>query len=223
VTWLITGANRGLGLELARQLTARGDQVIGTVRDPARAEALRGLGARVEVVDVVDPASVAALAARLDGVALDVLINNAGIQLHEGGIASLDLDEVARSIATNALAPMRMVQALLPHLRAGSRRLIAHLSSDLASIGDNTTGGYYGYRASKAALNMLNRTLAEELGREAFTCLVLHPGWVQTDMGGPDAPMLAPDSIRGVLAVLDRATAADSGRFLDHHGADLPW
>lgn len=223
MTWLVTGAGRGIGLELARQLTARGDQVIGTVRDLGRGETLRALGARVELLEVADPASIAALAARLDGVTLDAVINNAGIQDDEPGIADLDLDEVARYLAINALAPIRVVQALLPQLRAGSRRLIAHLSSDLGSIGANTSGGYYGYRASKAALNMLNRTLAEELGREAFTCLVLHPGWVQTDMGGPSAPLAVTDSVRGLLAVLDRCGPADNGRFLDHLGSDVPW
>ncbi len=222
-TWLVTGANRGIGLELARQLTARGAQVIGTAREPEAATELRATGARVEVLDVTRPDSVDALGARLRGEAIDVLVNNAGIGGLGGGVADLTADHLLRYYAVNAVGPLLVVRALLPALRAGGGKKIAHVTSLMGSIGDNGSGGAYGYRASKAALNMLNKSLALELGREGFTCLVLNPGWVQTDMGGRGAPTPVVESVRGLLAVIDGATPADSGRFFNHDGRALPW
>ncbi|MCA9679016.1 MAG: SDR family oxidoreductase [Kofleriaceae bacterium] len=222
-SYLVTGATRGIGLELARQLVARGDAVIGTARDPDHADALRATGARVEALTVDDPASVAALGARLAGTAIDVLVNNAGIGGHGGGLPDLTAAELHRYLAINAIGPVLVTQALLPSLRAGRLRRIAHVSSLMGSVADNTSGGAYGYRASKAALNMFNRSLAHELGRDGFVCVVLNPGWVQTDMGGARAPLPVAQSVADLLARIDGLTAADSGRFFHHDGRELPW
>lgn len=222
-TWIITGANRGIGLELCTQLAARGDTVIGTARDPAAASALRALPVAIEALDLRDDASVRALGRRLEDRAIDVLVNNAGRGGGGPGIAELDWDIVGDYFAVNAIGPMRVTQALLPALRRGERRLVAHLSSNLGSIGDNHSGGSYAYRASKAALNMFNRSLAHELAPEGFTCLVLHPGWVQTDMGGPRATTPVADSVAGLLEVMDGAGPEKTGRFISFRGDQLTW
>jgi NAD(P)-dependent dehydrogenase (short-subunit alcohol dehydrogenase family) len=222
-TYLVTGAGRGIGLEFARQLKARGDKVIATVRNPEAATDLAALGVRVESLDVADEASVRALAERLQGVALDVLINNAGTGGDSAPVADLDFGRLARFFEVNSIGPLRLAQALLPNLRAGNRRLIASLSSQMGSIGGNDQGGYYGYRASKAALNMLVKTLALELAGKGFTCVVVNPGWVKTDMGGPNAPLPVETSVRGLLKVLDRLTPKDTGSFYSWNGERVAW
>ena len=202
-TWLVTGANRGLGLEFARQLAGRGDRVIATARRPGDARDLARLDVRVETLDVSDASSITTLARSLDGVPIDVLVLNAAIGGPDGGIATLRMEDVARAFAVNSIGPLAVTQALLPNLRAGRRRCIAGLSSGLGSISRNTDGGWYAYRASKTALNQLVRTLAEELGREDFICVVVCPGWVRTDMGGPEAPITPEESVSALLRVLD--------------------
>lgn len=222
-TWVVTGANRGIGLELCRQLAARGDSVIGTAREPDKASELAGLGVRIQALEVCDQASVDALRDAVGGEPIDVLVNSAGHGGAGPGIASLDWNLVAEHFWVNAVGPMRVAQALLPALRRGRAKKIAQLSSDLASITDNHSGGYYGYRSSKAALNMLNRSLAHELRPEGFTCLTMHPGWVQTDMGGPRAPLPVAQSVAGLIKVIDASGPADTGKFLSHAGAELNW
>lgn len=230
-TWLITGANRGIGLELVRQLQARGENVIACARDAARAAALHGLGVRVEPLDVTSDAQTAALAARLSGVALDVLVNNAGIGNAGGddearrgpGLEALQPADVARFLEVNSVSPLRVSRALLPCLRAGTRRIIVNMSSTLGSIANNRDGGWYGYRASKCALNMLTVTMAHELRPAGFTCVAMHPGWVRTDMGGREAPLSVEQSVAGMLQVIAALSVRDSGRFLDYEGHDLPW
>ncbi len=222
-TVLVTGANRGIGLELAGQLKAAGYSVIGTARKPAGAKDLKALGVRVEQLDVTDAASVAALAQRLDGVAIDLLINNAGV----GGqgvnsIRELDVDAMAATYAVNAMGPMRVTQALLPNLEAGSGRTIVNISSVMASI-KNNWGGAYDYRASKAALNMLNSSLAKELGKQGYISVVLHPGWVKTRMGGESAPVEIEDSAAGLVKVIAGLKDADNGKFYDYQGKPIPW
>lgn len=223
-TVLITGANRGLGLEFAREYHARGYQVIGTARTPGEAGKLRSLGVRVEQLDVSDPASVRALGRRLKGVPIDILINNAGIiGPHARSFTSLDVDALDRTWQVNSLGPMRVTQALYDNLKLADTRKVINITSDLSSIGMNTGGGLYGYRMTKAALNMFTRTLAAELGRDGFICVVLNPGWVKTDMGGRNAPLTPKQSISGMIKVIDGLTAADNGRFFDYRGRELPW
>ena len=222
-TAVVTGANRGLGLELCRQLKQAGAEVIGTARDPQSAIDLRALEIRVEPLDVADPESVGAFAASLGEISVDILINNAGVGGAGEGIAELDFDDVEQKIRINSLGPMRVAQALLPHLRRGQGRKIAHITSRMGSISDNGEGGYYGYRASKTALNMLNRSLAVELAGQGFVCVVLHPGWVRTQMGGSSAPQTPEESARAILKIVGRLRRQDTGRFFDHTGAEIPW
>jgi NAD(P)-dependent dehydrogenase (short-subunit alcohol dehydrogenase family) len=222
-TVLITGANRGLGLEFARQYAEAGWHVIGTARKPEQAGELKGLGARVAQLDVADQDSVNRLAAELAGQPIDLLINNAGIFPRVGTIEEIDFDDYSRTLAVNTVGPVRVTRALLPNLRQGQLKIIAGLSSNLGSIAKNERGNFYGYRESKAALNMFTKTLAAELGPEGFICVVLTPGWVQTDMGGPNAPLQPADSISGMKAVLDKLTPADNGSFWSYDGSQMPW
>jgi len=220
---VVTGANRGLGLELCRQLKQAGAQVIGTARDPQGAIDLRALEIRVEALDVADAESVAAFAQRLGDTSVDLLINNAGVGGAGEGISELDIDDAERKFQINSLGPIRVTQALMPHLRRGKGRKIAHVSSRMGSISDNGEGGYYGYRISKAALNMFNRSLAVELVGQGFVCVVLHPGWVRTRMGGSSAPQSPEASARGLLRIINRLRRQDTGRFIDYTGAEIPW
>ena len=220
---LITGANRGLGLEFARQFHAAGYRVVATARKPDAADTLKALGVRVEQLDVTDPASVAALAKTLANEPLDVLINNAGISGRNRSIASADFQSVERVLSVNTIGPMRVTQALLPNLRKGKRKLVVNISSGLGSIENNTRGGNYGYRESKAALNMFTRSLAAELRPDGFKCIVMSPGWVRTDMGGPAARLSPAESIGAMITVMDGLKPEDSGRFLNYTGKPVPW
>lgn len=220
---LITGANRGLGLEFARQYKQAGWQVIGTARKPDAATELQELGVKVVQLDVTDAESVARMAEELDGQALDLLINNAGILPAQDTLAGADIETVAWTLDVNTLGPMRVTQALLPNLSAGAGKTIVSISSGLGSLELNSDGRFYGYRESKAALNMFTRSLAADLRDDGFIVIVMDPGWVQTDMGGPSAPLTPEQSITGVRAVIDGLTAEDTGTFKKHNGEAVPW
>jgi NAD(P)-dependent dehydrogenase (short-subunit alcohol dehydrogenase family) len=225
-TVLITGANRGIGLELARQYHAAGWNVIGTARDPDAAKELEGLGEDVSVaaLDVTDRGSIQSLAKWLGDRPIDLLINNAGVgDGGESSVPKIDAKKLAHVMQVNAIGPMLVTQALLPSLRAGKGRLIVSVTSVLGSIEDNTGGGYYGYRESKAALNMFMRSLAAELRSEKFICIPIHPGWVQTDMGGPGATLTPAESVAGIRKVIERLKPEDSGKFWSFDGSSLPW
>lgn len=222
---VVTGASRGIGLELVRQLVARGDQVEAAVRDPDKAVELRALErTRVHRVDVADPASVDALAAALGDAAIDLVINDAGVY---GGsrqtVRGVDFEDAMRTFDINALGALRVTLALLPHVRRGTGKKLLHITSGMGSIADNTSGGFYAYRMSKAALNMMSKSLAVDLRHEGIASYVINPGWVQTDMGGKSAPTAVDVSVRGILRELDAATLADSGAFLDYKGGRYAW
>ncbi len=222
-TVLITGANRGLGLEFARQYSEAGWQVIGTARKPDAATDLRELGVTVLQLDVTDSESVAELASNLDGQPIDMLINNAGILPQQDNLPAVDVDTVAWILDVNTLGPLRVTQALLPNLADGQRKTIINISSGLGSIARNQSGRFYGYRESKAALNMLSRTLAAELGSKGFIVVAMDPGWVQTDMGGPSATLTPEQSINGMRSVIDSLTEEDTGTYRRYNGAVVPW
>jgi NAD(P)-dependent dehydrogenase (short-subunit alcohol dehydrogenase family) len=222
-TVLITGANRGIGLELARQYTAAGWQVVGTARSPEQAEELRALNARVLQLDVTDQQSIDRLAQKLGDQAIDLLINNAGIFPRVRTITDVNFDDVTRTFAVNTIGPMRVTRALLPNLRSGQVKTVVNITSQLGSITNNSGGGFYGYRESKAALNMFTRSLANELDGDGFICVVVHPGWVQTDMGGASATLTVEQSVDGIRDVIAGLKPADTGTFWNHDGAPLPW
>ncbi|MEP4145634.1 MAG: SDR family oxidoreductase [Halioglobus sp.] len=223
MTVLVTGANRGIGLELARQLSAAGHEVIGTARKPEQAKDLSALGARVLQLDVTDATSVASMAEALEGVKIDLLINNAGTGGQTpGSFNDTDFERVKMTFDVNSLGPMRVTQALLPNILASEAKSIVHISSIMGSISNNR-GGYYGYRASKAALNMFNSSLAAELKDQGVTSVVMHPGWVQTRMGGSGADITVEVSAAGMLEVIAGLGIERTGRFYDYQGNELPW
>jgi NAD(P)-dependent dehydrogenase (short-subunit alcohol dehydrogenase family) len=224
-TVLITGANRGIGLEFARQYSAAGWNVIATARDPDAATELKALGPNMRIVqlDVASDESVAELAKSLGKQPIDLLINNAGIGLGANKLEEIKIDEFAQVLQVNAIGPMRVTQALLPNLRAGDGKTIVSISSGLGSIANNKGGGFYGYRESKAALNMFMRTLGAELKDEGFICFAMSPGWVQTDMGGPNAKLTPEESITGMRTVIDGLKPEHAGTFQSHDGTTLPW
>ena len=218
-TYLITGANRGIGLELCGQLLARGEDVIGVCRRSSTA--LDNLGARVEAdVELTSDDSVADLARRLDGLHLDVLINNAGILTRES-LDDLDFDRMRRQFEVNSLGPLRLTAALLPLMGRGGKVVI--VTSRMGSIGDNTSGGRYGYRMSKAAVNMAGVSLAFDLKAQGIAVGILHPGFVRTEMTGGQGLIDAPESATGLIARTDELTLKTSGGFWHEDGERLPW
>lgn len=225
-TIVVTGANRGIGLEFARQLVDAGDFVIAGARKPDEARALQELaGPHLEIhaLDVASDASVSAFASAVGERAVDVLINNAGVGGGGAPIVDLDLKRMRDVLEVNAIGPLRVTQAMLPALHRADSPVVAHITSRMGSIGDNSSGGYYAYRMSKAALNMANKSLSMDGQASGIVCVVLHPGWVKTDMGGASAPLSVDDSVRGLLKVINGLSRSDSGRFFDYKGAELPW
>lgn len=213
---LITGAGRGLGLEFARQYAADGWDVIATVR--GESAELAGLGVRVEQLDMRDFAALETFPERLGGAPLDLFVANAGVSAAKH-IDSADEAETALEVlAVNAVAPTLLARRLAPLVEAGGGRMAA-ISSRMGSIAD-TSGGWLGYRASKAALNAYWAALAREL---PVPVVLLHPGWVQTDMGGRSAPLAAADSVAALRRVIAGLTPKDSGSFLGHDGSPIPW
>jgi NAD(P)-dependent dehydrogenase (short-subunit alcohol dehydrogenase family) len=229
---LISGANRGIGLEFARQLLARGDHVVATCRHPGKATALNALAGehpgRLHVLplDVAEAKSRARLIHELPLVLggegrLGLLVNNAGVLHPDERFGHIEQAILEDSLRTNAVGPFLLAQALAPLLADGGR--IANISSQLGSIGNTTRFGTPSYDISKAAQNMASVLLAQALGERGIVVLALHPGWVQTDMGGANAQVAAADAVTGLLQAIDTATPAQSGSFLDWRGQPLPW
>lgn len=216
---LITGAARGIGLELTRQFAARGDRVIAVCRTPS-SELQQIEGVRIIAdIDVTDADAIAQLATQLSHQALDVLINNAGV-LSDESLQNCNAAAIRHQFEVNALAPLLLTRALLPNLRAGSK--IVLITSRMGSIGDNGSGGMYGYRMSKAALNAAAKSLAIDLKGAGIAVGILHPGLVATDMGGPQGIPPA-ESATNLLARIDQLSMTNSGEFLHANGNPLPW
>lgn len=228
-TVLITGANRGIGLEFARQLLARGDRVVAACRNLDAATDLKQLGtdrAKLTLLqlDVGDNKSITGFADKLQGEAIDVFINNAGVygprDSEFGNVTSKEWLDV---LQINSVAPLLLTQALIGNLRKGKDRKLLYLTSKMGSIADNGGGGHYVYRSSKTALNMVVKSIAIDLKGEGFKAAVLHPGWVQTDMGGPNALIDTLTSVTGMLKVIDNLKPAQSGGFFNYDGSVIPW
>lgn len=227
-TYLIAGANRGLGLEMSRQLRASGHEVIGTVRRAGSDAELKAMGARVETLDTADAASVQALAKKLEGVAIDVLINNAGVYPDRDSKSMFDVspEQILEGCRVNVCGPLLITRALAGNLERSERRLAVQITSYMGSIGramaDNAKGNL-AYRSSKAALNMVNALMAHELAGRGVTSVAVHPGWVRTDMGGPEAPLSPQQAVTKILGTVAKFTPADNGKFIDLDGHELPW
>ena len=217
-TTLVTGCNRGIGLELVRQLRERGDDVIAVCRRPS--DGLVGTGARViDNIDVSDGDAVAALRQAVGDTKIDILINNAGI-LRGDAFGTIDYDEMLEQYRVNALGPLRVTEALADTLTEGSK--VAIVTSRVGSIEDNGSGGHWGYRASKTAVNMIGTNLMHELKPRGIAVALLHPGLVATDMTNMNG--ISPeDSARGLIERIDELTLESSGTFWHAEGYELPW
>lgn len=216
---VVTGANRGIGLAFSRALVARGDRVIAACR--VSSHELDSLGVRVEAgVDVTDDSAIEALARRLGDLRIDLLVNNAGA-LTRDGLGRLDFAAIGRLIEVNAVGALRITSALLPCLGSGSK--IAFITSLMGSMGDNGSGGSYAYRMSKAALNAAGVSLARDLASRRIAVVLLHPGFVRTDMTRQQGTVDPDESVRGMLARIDELTVETSGRLVRWSGEPLPW
>lgn len=219
-TYVITGANRGIGYEYCRQLTERGDEAIALCRNPS--QELLDLGIRVEAdVDITSDESVSRVAQRLHNTDIDVLINNAGI-LERVTLEALDFDSIRQQFEVNALGPLRVTQALLPLMKDGAKLIM--MTSRMGSIDDNTSGSSYGYRMSKVALSMAGKSLSHDLRDRNIAVAILHPGLVKTRMTGFTAHGITPaESVQGLLARIDQLTLDTTGTFWHANGDILPW
>ena len=224
-TVFITGANRGIGLEFARQYAADGWRVLAACRNPREAKELADLpgDVRVFALDVIDENQLPALARSLSDEAIDILINNAGVGGFDDSFGNTPTNEWLETLRVNAIAPVHVAEQFLPHLERGQRRLIVNITSKMGSIADNGSGGSYSYRTSKAALNMVAKSMAHDLKGKRIIVVVFHPGWVKTDMGGPQALLPPKASVGGMRAKIATLTAADSGKFFNYDGKPLPW
>ncbi|MFO0576552.1 MAG: SDR family oxidoreductase [Polyangia bacterium] len=223
---LVTGASRGIGLEFVRSYLGRGASVIAAARNPAAATELQQLGEqypdqlRLMQLDVKDERSVELLDGAIGNTPIDLLINNAGI-LHVETLENMDFASVLEQFRVNALGALQVTHALLGNFSDGAR--IVNMTSRMGSLDDNTSGGYYGYRMSKAALNMATRSLAVDLKGRNITVIAMHPGMVQTDMTRGFGMMAPAESVASMVEIIEKLTPAQSGQFLHYQGTTLPW
>lgn len=228
---LITGSNRGLGLEWVRQYAARGWRVFASCRDPDSAKELKALvSAHPEVtlhrLDVTASDQIAALTESMWDETLDLLVHNAGVYFEHWGkdpVGSIDYDDWQQTFRVNTLGPVRVTEAFLPQLSRGDRPLVVAITSNMGSIANIDAGKDYAYRSSKAALNAAMHGLAHELGPRGIGVLLLHPGWVRTRMGGSSASLSPEESVRGMLSLVDCFEPGMSGAFLRYDGTSIPW
>lgn len=228
---IVTGANRGLGLEFTRQLLERGARVLACCRDPAHAEDLNALRKVhpqeliVQALDVADPGAIAALpqVAARHLQRIDLLVNNAGVLVSGERFGNVQAESLMHSFAVNAAAPLLVTQALSPLLLHGNKPRVLCVSTQLGSIAQASGFRTLSYAMSKAALNMGVKRLSAELGPRGILVLAVHPGWVKTDMGGENATLAPETSVRALLGLIEHATPEDGGKFLAYDGAELPW
>ena len=223
-TILITGANRGIGLGLAKAYAADGWQVLACCRKPAEAAELRAVpNAEVQALEVTSADSIQALKRDLNGRPIDVLLNNAGTHGDRVNFGQTDPELWLRIFAVNTIAPIQIMAALLDNIAASDQKKVVSISSKVGSIGSGPSGGNYAYRTSKTALNMAMVNAAHEVKGRGVAVAVVHPGWVQTDMGGTSAPVTIDQSIAGLRQVIAKVNLAETGHFYNYTGEELPW
>jgi NAD(P)-dependent dehydrogenase (short-subunit alcohol dehydrogenase family) len=224
-TILVTGANRGLGLEFARSYAADGWCVHACCRFPDKAKDLSAIAGEVVVhkLDVTDGLRVASLARELADAQVDILINNAGVLHSANHLGGVDYDDWIDELKVNTVAPARLAERFRKQVAASERKLIVNLSSGMGSIGRTTSGDSIVYRSSKAGLNMVTKCLSLDYAKHGITVVSISPGWVATDMGGPNGRLSPQESVTKMRRVFDRLTPADSGRFFNQEGEELPW
>lgn len=224
-TALITGSNRGLGLEFVRRLSGRGWRVHACARVPERARDLKALEGEIlrHRLDVTDGLQIAGLGRELADEPIDLLVNNAGIIGPRGGFGHIAYEDWLQVFNVNTLAPMRVAETFARHLEKSERPRLVNISSRLGSIAENATSGSHIYRSSKAALNMVTKCLSIDLHARGIVVVAMHPGWVSTAMGGRDAPLDPRGSVESMLGVIDGLTLENSGGFFDQDGATIPW
>ena len=224
-TVLITGANRGIGLELAKQYVADNWSVVATVRDPKNADGLNALKGdiRIEALEVTDEKQIKALAKSLDGTAIDVLLNNAGMLTGYETFGETDTASWLKTLHVNSIAPLKLTEALVEHVARSKEKKVASITSGMGSVGSNASTGAYAYRSSKAALNMAMVTAANELRSRGISVAVVSPGWVKTDMGGSNATLDVKQSAAGIRKVIAALNIGISGQFFNYSGETLPW
>ncbi|MFN2337888.1 MAG: SDR family oxidoreductase [Gammaproteobacteria bacterium] len=228
-TILVTGSNRGIGLELVRQYANAGWQVHACCRDPERATELHVLAAEnhkihLHQLDVTDHGRITSLARELEGQAIDLLFNNAGVYGQDDAVfGNTDENLWLRAMRINVIAPMKMMEAFVEHVASSQHKLIACLSSKMGSMADNGSGGSYVYRSSKAALNAVLKSAAIDLQTRSIRVAILHPGWVKTAMGGPHAEISTTESVTAMRAILAQMKPEDTGTFYDIDGRVILW
>ena len=230
-TTLITGANRGIGLEFCRQYAADGWRVLACCRYPEKSDELNKLVSEnpglinVYALDVADHVEIDRLAQALAGESIDLLINNAGIypESDKGGFGHTDYAEWIQAFRINTMAPLKMAEAFAAQIARGRLKTIVTITSKMGSIADNSGGGSYLYRSSKAAVNMVVKSLSVDLQPLGIIAVVFHPGWVKTDMGGANAMLSPGQSVSGMRQVISRLVPADSGKFFGYDGKAIPW
>lgn len=224
---LITGTNRGIGLELTKQYAADGWSVLACCRHPQSALDLQALAQvnthiKIQTLDVADFAQIDALAVQLKDESIDVLINNAGVYPHSS-FGDTDYNDWADAFKVNSMAPLKMAEAFVQHITRSQLKKIATLTSKMGSLDDNTSGGSYSYRSSKTAVNMVMKSLSIDLTPYDISVVTLHPGWVQTDMGGSNALISVQTSVAGLRKVIDGLSVATTGCFIAYDGKTIPW
>ena len=225
-TVMITGSNRGLGLECARQYADEGWRVIATCRNPGNAVELASLKGELEIhaLDISDHGQILSLADSLREEAIDLLFNNAGIfDPSPSQLVDIDYNAWENFIRVNVMSPLMVCATFSDHVAASDLKKIAIMSSKMGSIDDNNSGGSYIYRSSKAALNAVMKSLSIDLAPRGISVAILHPGWVRTDMGGPNGLIDAPESVDGLLKVIKDLNLKNSGRFYSYDGSEIAW
>lgn len=227
---LVTGASRGIGLEMVRYGMDKGWNVLACCRHPQQAENLLSMAqlsngrVSVYIADMSELATIQALAYELRNEKIDMLINNAGVYGSDRNrFGEVDVKSWLDSFQVNTIAPLKMSEAFVEQLSMGHNKVIACLSSKMGSMSDNSSGGSYIYRSSKAALNAVVKSMSIDLADKGIKCVVLHPGWVKTEMGGPNAEITSRQSVEKMFDTLLSLHAEDSGRFIDIDGTDIPW